>query len=117
MSDDLDMFQQADQKERRVVGTRMQKSVAESRARADELAKPDPRAVESIKLFSAATNERMIRREYAHYGIEPPPGVLVSLGLLLQSGWRVEDGPVHGQRVLVAPPPPPPYVRKDRDSL
>lgn len=116
-SDDLDMFQQADRAERRVISQRMHKSVADTRARAAELEKPDAKAVENIKAFSKATNERMIRAEYRRLGIEPRPGQLVSVTLLFQAGWRIEDGPVQGERVLVAPKPPPPYEPRDRDSL
>lgn len=47
-------------------------------------------------------NLKILRREYLDLGITPPVP-LVSLGLLIQLGWRVEPLGVPGRCVLVRP--------------
>lgn len=65
--------------------------------------------------FTRQANERAIMAEYAHAGVEPRPGTLVSLTLLLSLGWRVEeDG--RGVRTLVQPPVPEKYVARGECS-
>lgn len=70
---------------------------------------------ERMVAYTADTNRQMIMQEYAVRGLTPRPGVLVSLSMLLQIGWKIEDHP-DGGAVLVAPPKPEKYVAKGECS-
>lgn len=70
---------------------------------------------ERMVAFTAETNRHMIMREYEAKGLTPRPGVLVSLSMLLQMGWKIEDHP-DGGSVLVAPPKPEKYVARGECS-
>jgi hypothetical protein len=65
------------------------------------------------RAFSLAANERLRLAEYAHYGVEPPPAAPITIGLLFQLGWTIED--VLGERRLIPPDPEKPR-RKARED-
>jgi hypothetical protein len=48
-------------------------------------------------------NERLRASEYEAAGLEPHASG-VSLSMLLKLGYRIEDGPAPGQKILVSPP-------------
>jgi hypothetical protein len=65
-----------------------QRDTAERKARSTEL--------------TLATNEMFRRAEYDRYGVEPPDGFPVSIGLLLRFGWTIVK--LSSENRLVAPP-------------
>lgn len=54
----------------------------------------------SLDARSAEFNERMIKREFTALGLDPPQP-LVSLGLLKQMGWTIQE--IEGKATLVSP--------------
>lgn len=83
---------------------------ADAQRRNDLVAEQEAREAAEIKVRvdarSVTTNERMRIAEYENAGVTPPytndNGVpTVTLGLLFQQGWRIEE--INGLRTLVQP--------------
>lgn len=82
---------------------------ASGEARMRQEAEADAAAKARAAAFTQETSRQMILRDYEAHGLQPRPGVLVSLPTLLRLGWRIEEHP-DGGTVLVAPPTPEKYV-------
>lgn len=90
--------------------------VAAGEERLAQEAVQDAAAAARVEAFTRDATRAMILAEYQHARVEPRPGTLVSLALLMQLGWRIED--TRDGRQLVAPPKPEPREGPtDADSL
>lgn len=92
-----------DEQRHRASAARVAQAAADFRAMVTEADERHRQEVsERVAEASYAFSEECIRREYAALGVEPPPGELVSVSLLLRAGWvMTEDG--HGNRSLHHP--------------
>jgi hypothetical protein len=95
-------------KEEQLSEDRVAAANADFRMRMNELEKAESAlAAEKRVRFDQLRKEynlRMIRRQYENLKITPPEP-LVSLSLLLQLGWRIEEVGIEGRYSLVRPPP------------
>lgn len=98
--------------------------LAEAKRRNDLAAELELREAAEIKARvdarSHSANDRLRIAEYANLGVTPPytngNGVpTVSLGLLMQQGWRIEE--ISGMNKLIQPNgrPRPPIEYRDED--
>ena len=68
---------------------------------------------------TARANRLLLLTEYERAGVRPPyvnddNVPTISLSLLLQRGWKIEE--VNGERTLIQPPQPSPHKRKPKED-
>jgi hypothetical protein len=99
---DFDEFDIIERHAKEAAARRLAEAKQRNAAAAAIEAKQAAERHERTTALTMRTNEMLRLAEFERHGVEPPAGTSpMSIGLMLQLGWRIEE--IMGERKLVAP--------------
>ena len=113
MTDDFTEFDIIERHAKEAAAQKLEEAKARNAAaQAQEERETAERKARSSR-YTLEISERLRLAEYDRYGVDPLPGFRVSIGMLFQFGWKVEE--ISGERRLIPPDPAKPR-RKTRED-